>query len=162
MSILLFQDSRTEERIEGTGMGEELNNMNLKVGDRFTFTKTISESDVYLFAGITGDLNPNHVDEQFCKTTMFGSRIAHGALTFALCSTVCSRAASLTGRTCLLTGFDKVRFLKPVYLGDTLTASFLTTEINYVTRIFSGVCEVRNQQGEVVVKGICLQKWVRN
>ena len=134
--------------------------MKLKTGDRFTFTKTISESDVYLFAGITGDLNPNHVDEEFCKTTMFGSRIVHGALTFALCSTVCSKAAALTGRTCLLTGFDRVRFLKPVFPGDTLTASFLTTEIDFKACRFTGECEVSNQRGEVVVKGICLQKWV--
>lgn len=134
--------------------------MELKVGDRFAFTKTISESDVYLFAGITGDLNPNHIDEEFCRGTMFGRRIAHGALTFALCSTVCSRAAALTGRTCLLTGFDKVKFLKPVYPGDTLTASYLTTEIDHDTCKFTGECEVRNQEGKIVVKGICVQKWL--
>ena len=58
----------------------------LSIGDSAEFSKTISESDVYLFAGITGDLNPVHVDAEFAKTTPFGARVAHGPLTFSLCA----------------------------------------------------------------------------
>jgi len=58
----------------------------LAVGDAAESRKTISESDVYLFAGITGDFNPMHVDEEFAKGTKFGARVAHGPLTFSLCA----------------------------------------------------------------------------
>ena len=58
----------------------------LAIGDAAEFRKTISESDVYLFAGITGDLNPVHVDAEFAKTTPFGARVAHGPLTVSLCA----------------------------------------------------------------------------
>ena len=59
----------------------------LSVGDKQTFTKTIAESDVYQFAGITGDFSPFHVNEEYMKGTQYGTRIAHGVLTFALSST---------------------------------------------------------------------------
>ena len=59
----------------------------LKVGDTCSFTKTVSESDVYLFAGITGDFSQVHTNEEFMKTTPYGTRIAHGILSLACCAT---------------------------------------------------------------------------
>ena len=129
----------------------------LQVGDSFRFSKTISESDVYLFAGITGDFSPNHINEEFCKKTFFGTRIAHGSLTLSLCSPVCNAAAAQTGKACLLTGMDHVRFLKPVYLGDTVTAVFTTTEIDQEKNRFTGKCEVFNQRQELVLVSVCHQ-----
>ncbi len=57
----------------------------IDIGKRVEFRKTVSESDIYLFAGVTGDFDPLHIDEEFCKTTPYGRRIAHGALSSAIC-----------------------------------------------------------------------------
>lgn len=87
------------------------------VGDRSTFTKTVTEADVYLFAGLSGDQNPLHVDAEFARGTRFGGRIAHGILASGYVS------AALTG---LGIGHvylsQSVQFLRPVRIGDTITA----------------------------------------
>jgi acyl dehydratase len=63
----------------------------LSVGRKVTFSKTVSESDVYLFAGLTGDLSPNHVDEEYMKKTTYGRRVAHGVLALGFMSTASTR-----------------------------------------------------------------------
>src|SRR5262245_50967516 len=90
------------------------------VGQCVSFRKTVSESDVYLFAGITGDFAPNHVDEQFMRCTQYGRRIAHGALLvgyMSRASTMIAERIVCEGETFypVSLGYDRIRFLKPVF-----------------------------------------------
>ena len=104
------------------------------VGDSVSFSKTVSESDVYLFAGITGDLSPNHVDEEYMKRSGYGRRIAHGALIVGFMSTASSLAIadsrSSADETPVSLGYDRIRFLAPVYLGDTVTVHYEIVDID--------------------------------
>lgn len=98
----------------------------LEVGNSCSFTKTVSESDVYQFGGITGDYSQMHFNEAFMKTTKYGTRIVHGVLTFAFGST----ASTLIQQKyespipSASYGYDHLRFTAPVYFGDTLTATY--------------------------------------
>ena len=98
------------------------------IGDSVSFSKTVGESDVYLFAGITGDLAPNHVDEEYMKRSSYGSRIAHGALLIGYMSTASSMAIADSrasdDETPVSLGYDRIRFLAPVFLGDTITVHY--------------------------------------
>ena len=98
----------------------------LQVGDAGSFTKTITEADVLAFAGASGDLNPLHIDEEYAKKSVFGRRVAHGILTAAIISTVLGGENPGLG-----TIFVEmhIRFIKPVYIGDTITAKATVTEI---------------------------------
>ena len=96
----------------------------LQEGDSASFTKTISESDVAAFAHITGDTNPVHLDEEYARTTRFGRRIAHGMLSAGLISAVL--ANRLPGPGTIYLG-QTLRFLAPVFLGDTITATVTVT-----------------------------------
>ncbi len=98
----------------------------LKVGDAAEFTKTISESDVYLYAGVTGDLNPAHIDEEYAKKTFFKTRIAHGMLPAGLLSTVLGNRLPGPGSIYIR---QDLRFLAPVRIGDTITARAEVIEI---------------------------------
>ena len=89
----------------------------LALGDSASFRKTISESDVYLFAGITGDLNPVHVDAEFAKKTPFGARVAHGPLTFSLCAGLLGTELPGVGTIAVT---NEVTYEAPVYIGDTI------------------------------------------
>lgn len=89
------------------------------VGDRASHTKTVTEADVILTAGISGDFNPLHVNETFAKTTQFGKRVVHGVFSAMLISTVLGM--KLPGSGALYVS-QKLDFLKPVFIGDTLTA----------------------------------------
>lgn len=97
----------------------------LQVGESASFSKTISESDIYGFAGITGDFNPMHVNEEFAKKTPFGTRIAHGGLTLGFIAPVLGM--KLPGIGTIVTTLE-VKFLAPVKPGDTLTATAEVTE----------------------------------
>jgi len=91
----------------------------LCIGQKAFFTKTITESDVYLFAGITGDFNRIHVDEEYAKTTQFGRRIAHGFLTASMVQH-CTSELTTPGGVSLSYNFD---MKAPVFINDTITAS---------------------------------------
>lgn len=122
----------------------------LALGDRIEFAKTISESDVYLYAGVTGDYNPAHVNEEYAKKTFFKTRIAHGMLVGGLISTVLGSHLPGPGTIYLR---QELNFLAPVHIGDTITASAEVVEIlrdkNRVR--FKTVCV--NQEGTLVVDG---------
>ncbi len=120
------------------------------VGARTTFTKTVSESDVYLFAGITGDLDPNHVDEEYCRKTSLGHRVAHGALIVGYTSAASTRILQDFDRPMVSVGYDRIRFLKPVYLGDTITVDYEITGIEREKERTLAKIEVRNQRDELV------------
>ncbi|GIR60846.1 MAG: hypothetical protein CM15mP66_02940 [Pseudomonadota bacterium] len=90
----------------------------VKKGQGATFSKTVSESDVYLFAGITGDFSPNHVNKAYMEKSSYGRLMAHGALLVGFMSTVSTMAIAHTRdaeETPVSVGYDKVRFLEPVF-----------------------------------------------
>ncbi len=136
------------------------------VGDSVTFSKTVGESDVYLFAGITGDLAPNHVDEEYMKRSSYGTRIAHGALLVGYMSTASSMAIadSRSGgeETPVSLGYDRIRFLAPVFLGDTITVRYEIVSIDEERRRSVSEIRVTNQSGELVAVAQHILKWVAN
>ena len=122
----------------------------LSVGQSAEQTKTISETDVYLFAGVTGDFNPAHVNGTYAAGTAFGERIAHGMLSAGLISAVFGTQMPGPGSVYVS---QSLKFKAPVHIGDTITARATVREIlkdkNRV--IFDTTCE--NQDGTVVVTG---------
>ncbi|QZA80429.1 MaoC family dehydratase [Deefgea piscis] len=98
----------------------------IAVGDSDEFRKTLTETDVVLFAGLSGDNNPMHIDEEFASQTQFAGRIAHGMLTASLISTVIG--TKLPGPGCIYMG-QNLRFVKPVRIGDTVTARVTVLEV---------------------------------
>ena len=98
----------------------------LKVGEAAEFTKTISESDIYVYAGVTGDLNPAHINEEYAKNTFFKTRIAHGMLMAGLISTVVGNKLPGPGTIYVK---QELNFLAPVRIGDTITARIEVAEI---------------------------------
>jgi len=122
----------------------------VNVGDQASFTKTISESDVSLFANITGDFNPAHTDAEYMKTTPFGERVAHGVLTTGLISAAISM--HLPGPGAILISAS-TRFTAPVYFGDTVKARIEVVEKDKTKNRLklSGVCV--KQDGTTVVIG---------
>lgn len=122
----------------------------LHVGQSASFTKTISESDVYLFAGITGDLNALHVDETYARKTRFGRRIVHGMLVASLISSV--QAMELPGPGNIYVG-QTLRFLAPVFLGDTITATVEVIEVDPARNRARLQATCRNDEHVVVVSG---------
>ena len=115
----------------------------MKIGDHASVTKTVSETDVYLFAGITGDLNPAHTNEVAASKTMFKTRIAHGMLGAGFISAVLGM---------YLPG-PELKFTKPVHIGDTVTATATVEEIILEKNRVILDTTVVNQDGEVVIKG---------
>lgn len=122
----------------------------LKVGDSAQISKTVSETDIYLFAGITGDFNPAHVDEEYARRTFFGTRIAHGMLTAGFISTVLGCHLPGPGAVYLR---QEVSFLGPVKIGDTITARAEVTEIDTVKGRVKMLTTCDNQDGKRVVTG---------
>jgi len=141
--------------------------MDLKpaLGASTSFSKTVSESDVYLFAGITGDFAPNHVDEQFMRQTPYGRRIAHGALLVGYMSTASTMVNNLMAERVpsifpVSLGYDKVRFLKPVFLGDTITVRYTVDSIDAAKNRTLAKVEVTNEKGEIVAVATHLMTWL--
>ncbi|MEM1751059.1 MAG: MaoC/PaaZ C-terminal domain-containing protein [Archaeoglobaceae archaeon] len=87
-----------------------------------TAGKTITEADIVNFAGVSGDWNRIHLDEEFAKKTIFGKRIAHGLLTLAITSGLITRLRLTEDSLIAFYGIDKLRFTKPVFIGDTIRA----------------------------------------
>lgn len=125
----------------------------LKIGDRASFSKTVSESDIYLYAGITGDLNGAHVNSQFAAQSIFGERVAHGMLSAGFLSTVLG--ARLPGEGTIYLS-QSLRFISPVKIGDTVTATVEVLEkIEAKRRVrLSTFCE--NQRGQRIIEGEAL------
>jgi acyl dehydratase len=139
----------------------------VKIGDSVSFAKTVGETDVYMFAGITGDFSVNHVNEQYMARSQYGRRIAHGALLvgyMSTCSTLmidrCNGTGS--GETPVSLGYDKVRFLGPVFIGDTVNLTYTITEIDPVKRRSYSEIKAVNQRGEVVCAARHILAWTRN
>jgi 3-hydroxybutyryl-CoA dehydratase len=141
--------------------------MHAKIGDSVRFSKTVGESDVYLFAGLTGDLSQNHVDEQFMSHSIYGRRIAHGALLVGFMSTASTRLIEENLKkgidsTPVSLGYDGVRFLKPVFFNDTVTVTYVIGEIDAERRRTLANIEIKNQNGDLVAVGKHIMKWTLN
>ena len=129
-------------------IGKSIDEMVL--GDCAEFSKTMSESDIYQFAGITGDLNPAHIDEEFAKKTFFKGRIAHGMLMAGFISTVVG--TKLPGPGTIYVE-QNLKFLAPVKIQDTITAKIKLSEIIKEKNRVKFYTTCTNQNGTVVVDG---------
>ncbi len=122
----------------------------LEVGMKASFSKTITETDVYLFAGITGDFNPMHLNEEFARLTPFGTRIAHGGLPQSLIAPVLGTKLPGLGTVAVEI---KTRFKAPTFFGDTITASAEVVEKLDEKRRVRLQLLWTNQRGETVATG---------
>ncbi len=129
----------------------------IKVGDEASFAKTITEADVLLYAGLSGDFNPIHIDAEYAKRSLFKERIAHGMLVSSLISAVLG--TQLPGPNSIYLGQD-LKFTAPVKIGDTVTAVATVTEKRDDKRIIKLRTTVSNQRGEMVVDGSAVVKKV--
>ena len=125
----------------------------LFLGQTASFTKTMTEADVILFSGISGDLNPVHINQSYAEQSMFKTRIVHGALISALFSSVLGM--QLPGEGTIYLEQDS-KFVKHVYLNDTITATVTVEEIILEKSRVKLTTEATNQKGETVVKGYAI------
>ncbi|MBF0111191.1 MAG: MaoC family dehydratase [Desulfamplus sp.] len=125
----------------------------LKLGDYEEFSKTVSESDIYLFAGVSGDMNPAHIDEQYASNTFFKGRIAHGILVGSFISTVIGMKLPGPGTIYLE---QQYKFLAPVRIGDTITAKAEVIEIKSEKNKITLQTRCFNQNGVMVIDGTAL------
>lgn len=125
----------------------------LKVGDSAEMSKTVSETDIYLFAGITGDFNPAHVDEEYARKTFFGTRIAHGLLTAGFISAVMGCRLPGPGAVYMR---QELSFIGPVRIGDTITARVEVLEVDRAKGRARLLTTCDNQEGKRVLTGEAL------
>lgn len=121
-----------------------------EIGQKASFSKTITETDVVQYAGLSGDFNPIHVDREFAQTTQFGQRIAHGLLTTSLLSGVLGM--HLPGPGSVYMG-QSLKFVKPVFIQDTITATVEVIAYDPEKGNIVLKTECRNQEGELVLEG---------
>lgn len=127
----------------------------LKIGDSEKFSKTITSADVLLFAAVSGDMNQLHIDEEFGKKTKFGHRIAHGMLTAALIPAALTKA--FPGSVYIS---QYVRFMAPVFIGDTITAEVVCKEKREKNHVIMQT-NCYNQDGKCVLEGEAETKLAR-
>jgi acyl dehydratase len=132
----------------------------LPVGKKVTVRKTVSESDVYLFAGLTGDLSPNHVDEEYMRKTKYGRRIAHGALIVGLMSHASTKIITDLPGTIVSYGYDRIRFPAPLFLGDTVTVTYEIVERDEAAMKTFARVTATSQRGDVVAAATHILKVV--
>lgn len=143
-----------------------MSDFHVTIGHAVSFSKTVSESDVYLFAGITGDLSPNHVDKEYMERSSYGRRMAHGALLVGFMSTASTMAIAHcrddASETPVSVGYDRVRFIKPVFLDDTVTVRYEVTAVDLTRRRSVAQIEVTNQDGILAAVASHILQWVPN
>jgi 3-hydroxybutyryl-CoA dehydratase len=138
------------------------------VGQHYTFAKTVGETDVTLFAGLTGDFSDTHINEQYMRSrSNLGGRIAHGALLVGYMSTASTISiAHIIHQEGLSdfpvsAGYDKVRFLKPVRLGDTITVHYTVAAVDRERGRSTAKVEVKNDKGELVAVAEHIMRWAK-
>lgn len=123
-----------------------------------TVARTVSEDAIFTFAGLTGDYNQIHTDAEFAKTTQFGQRVAHGLLGLSIATGLIMRTGYLEGTVLAFREIQDWKFVKPIFIGDTIHALLTVTEMKPLPRIGAGALiasvEVRNQTDEVLQKGV--------
>jgi len=124
----------------------------IHIGDRAEFSKTFSEADIYLYAGISGDFNPAHINEAYARNTYFKTRIAHGMLSAGLISAVIGTQLPGPGSIYMQ---QTLSFLAPVHMGDTVTARVEVVEKMDKKKVrLKTIC--LNQDGVIVLEGEAL------
>lgn len=121
-------------------------------GQHVTFTKTFTDDDVRRFVEITGDVNPLHVDDAFAARTQFGRRVLHGMLTASIFSTMVGMLLPGTGAVYRA---QTLAFLRPLYVGDTVTAHFVVRAVDRVRHRLDIESWIENEAGERVIEGKC-------
>lgn len=130
------------------------------------FERKVSEHDINTFAELTGDFSPNHMDAEYMSTTPFEKRIAHGALLVGFMS----KASSLIleehphadqSLTAVSLGYDRIRFIKPVFIGDHISVKYMVDEYDETRLRSYSTIEIRNQHIELVAVASHILKWVR-
>jgi len=130
----------------------------LAVGQRASLSKTITDADLSHFIAITGDVNPLHVDDEFARRTFFGERIAHGMLSASLFSTLVGMHLPGIGA---IYRSQSLEFLRPVRIGDTLTAVFEVLAMDREANRIELASWIENQRGERVVEGTAVAGLIR-
>ncbi len=122
-----------------------------------TVGRTIAESDIFTFAGLSGDFNQIHTDAEFAKSSQFGQRVAHGLLGAAITSGLAMRTGVLEGTVLAFREINEWKFTRPIFIGDTIHAIMTVTETKSLPRLNGGsvtiVFDVKNQKDETVMKG---------
>ena len=122
-----------------------------------TVGRTIAESDIFEFAGFSGDYNQIHTDAEFSKNTPFGQRVAHGLLGLSIASGLAMRTGVLEGTVIAFREIDNWKFIAPVFIGDTIHVEMEVAETKALPRIGGGsvivTLDVKKQSGETVMKG---------
>jgi acyl dehydratase len=121
-------------------------------GQHVTFTKTFTDEDVQRFIAITSDVNPLHVDDAFAAQTRFGRRVLHGMLTASLFSTMVGMLLPGTGA---IYRSQTLHFLRPVYVGETVTAHFAVRSVDRAKHRLAIDAWIENEAGERVIEGVC-------
>jgi acyl dehydratase len=120
--------------------------------------RTVTEADIVMFAALSGDYNPLHVNEEYCKTTIFGTRIAHGPLVYAITAGLLFQLHLYDDTLIAFLGFENLKFTGPVKPGDTIHAKIKVLEKRETSRPDRGVMKrelrVFNQRGEVVQEAV--------
>ena len=124
----------------------------IEVGFKATLTKTVSAQDIADFARVSGDSQPLHLDSTYANATRFKARIAHGTILIGLISGVLGTKLVGSDKTVVFLGLS-VRFVKPTYIGDTVTATCEVTKTRQDKPIITLACSCANQNGEVLIEG---------
>lgn len=122
----------------------------INVGEMASFTKTVTEADICSFAGVTGDMNPVHINSEYARNTIFGKRIAHGILSVGFISNVLG--TQLPGPGAIYIS-QKCNFLKAVFIGDTIKATVKVLETDVIKNRVTLRTYCTNQDGQLVVDG---------
>ena len=144
-----------------------MSDFHVAIGDIVSFSKTVGESDVYGFAGITGDFANVHVNDQYMKGSAYGQRIAHGVLLMGYMSTTSSMMIDKSGsdssdETAVSLGYDRVRFIAPVFIGDTVTVTYQIKDTDTERRRRRSDVTAINQHGDTVAVAEHIMKWVKD
>jgi acyl dehydratase len=148
-------------------MSADTDALPVQEGDAARFAKTVAESDIYGFAGLTGDFAPPHTNEEFMKASRYGQRVAHGGLLVGFMSTASAQLATRVieahpGLTPMSVGYDRVRFTGPVLIGDTVTVTYTVAELIPEKRRSVADLVAVNQRGETVGVGRHVMAWLKN
>lgn len=129
-----------------------------EIGHRInTASRTVTETDIVLFAGLSGDFNQIHIDAEYSKTTPFGARVAHGLLGLSIASGLVVQTGFMEGTIMAFREVNEWKFIKPIFIGDTIHVETEVKEVKAIPRIGGGSIviqlDVKNQTGDTVMKG---------